>query len=114
MNKGGAVDLGWSNIQMVGADHSSGCLTPDQHITVGGEAAGYFFSAHDYVIYHAGNTNLFCDMEIFNELYRPTHLLIPISGHFTMGTREAALAVTKFLTPAFSGDPHALWNFPSS
>ena len=112
MNKGGAVDLGWCNIQMVGADHSSGCLAPDQHMTVGGEAAGYVFSAHDFALYHAGDTNVFCDMEIINYLYRPTHLLLPIGGHFTMGPREAALAVTKFLTHASVVIPMHYGTFP--
>lgn len=85
---------------MVTADHSSGCMAPDQNLHVGGEPAGFVLAAHDFSIYHAGDTNVFCDMETINYLYRPTHLLLPIGGHFTMGPREAAYAVMKFFTHA--------------
>ena len=51
-------------------------------------------------IYHAGDTNVFGDMGIIDQLYKPTHLLLPIGGHFTMGPREAALAVARYLKQA--------------
>jgi L-ascorbate metabolism protein UlaG (beta-lactamase superfamily) len=38
------------------------------------------------------------DMDIINGLYKPSHLLLPIGGHFTMGPREAAYAISRFLT----------------
>ena len=44
-------------------------------------------------IYHAGDTNVFGDMRLIGELYRPDIAILPIGGHFTMGPREAALAV---------------------
>ena len=44
-------------------------------------------------IYHAGDTNVFGDMRLIGELYRPDVAFLPIGGHFTMGPREAALAV---------------------
>jgi L-ascorbate metabolism protein UlaG (beta-lactamase superfamily) len=44
-------------------------------------------------IYHAGDTNVFGDMRLIGELYRPDLALLPIGGHYTMGPREAALAV---------------------
>lgn len=85
---------------MVGADHSSGCMAADSNLHPGGEPAGFVVSAHNFSIYHAGDTNVFTDMDIINYLYKPTHLLLPIGGHFTMGPREAAYAVSKFLTHA--------------
>lgn len=96
MNKGGTVDFGFCKVTMVSADHSSGCMT-DHGLTVGGEPAGYVVRAHDFGVYHAGDTNVFTDMGIISELYQPTHALLPIGGHFTMGPEEAAYAVTKFL-----------------
>jgi L-ascorbate metabolism protein UlaG (beta-lactamase superfamily) len=45
-----------------------------------------------FTIYHAGDTNVFGDMSLIRELYRPSLALLPIGGHFTMGPREAALA----------------------
>ena len=43
--------------------------------------------------YHAGDTDVFGDMRLIGELYRPELAMLPIGGHFTMGPREAALAV---------------------
>jgi L-ascorbate metabolism protein UlaG (beta-lactamase superfamily) len=37
-------------------------------------------------------------MELIQELYAPQVAMLPIGGHYTMGPREAALAV-KFLKP---------------
>lgn len=53
-------------------------------------------TAHDFSIYHAGDTNVFAGMEIINHLYKPTHVLLPIGGIFTMGPLEAAYAVAKY------------------
>ena len=99
MNKGGELDLGFCKVQMVSADHSSGCIH-DGNLLVGGEPAGFVLTAHDFAIYHAGDTNVFGDMEIVDYLYKPTHLLIPIGGHFTMGPREAAYCVAKLMRGA--------------
>src|SRR5206468_190586 len=44
-------------------------------------------------IYHAGDTNVFLDMQLIRELYAPDLACLPIGGHFTMGPREAARAV---------------------
>jgi L-ascorbate metabolism protein UlaG (beta-lactamase superfamily) len=43
-------------------------------------------------IYHAGDTNVFGDMQIIRELYAPDIAMIPIGDHYTMGPREAAYA----------------------
>jgi L-ascorbate metabolism protein UlaG (beta-lactamase superfamily) len=40
-----------------------------------------------------GDTNIFADLEIYGELYRPHVVLAPIGDHFTMGHEEAAYAV---------------------
>ncbi len=43
--------------------------------------------------YHAGDTTVFGDMRLIRDLYRPELALLPIGGHYTMGPREAGLAV---------------------
>jgi L-ascorbate metabolism protein UlaG (beta-lactamase superfamily) len=64
-----------------------------------GVAAGWVLSVADGpVLYHSGDTNVFGDMNLIRELYQPKVAMLPIGGHFTMGPKEAALAV-KFLTP---------------
>ena len=50
------------------------------------------------MLYHAGDTTVFRDMELIRELYRPEVAMLPIGGHYTMGPKEAALAV-RFLAP---------------
>ena len=47
---------------------------------------------------HAGDTNVFSDMALVRDLYRPELVCLPIGDLYTMGPREAALAVT-FLEP---------------
>ncbi len=80
---------------MVGADHSAGDWNPGGETTLYlGEPAGFVVRLENGgTIYHAGDTNVFGDMRLIGELYRPDLALLPIGGHFTMGPREAALAV---------------------
>ena len=95
MNKGGTVDVGEIAVTMVGADHSAGDWNAGGETTLYlGEPAGFVVRLENgYTIYHAGDTNVFGDMRLIGELYRPDLALLPIGGHFTMGPREAALAV---------------------
>lgn len=97
MNKGGTVGVGDVSLTMVTADHSCGVGAgeglPDLY---GGTAAG--FVAHLPVgeggpIYVSGDTNVFSDMAIIRDLYRPDTAFLPIDGHYNMGPREAAYAV---------------------
>lgn len=93
MNKGGTQEVADVRVTMVSADHSCGILDGDQ-IVYGGEAAGYVIELEDgFTLYHAGDTNVFGDMALIGELYRPDVALLPIGGHFTMGPREAAKAI---------------------
>ena len=93
MNLGGTVQLGDVAASMVDARHSSGAEDKDGTHYVG-VAAGYVLSiANGPVLYHAGDTHVFGDMRLIGELYQPQIALLPIGGHFTMGPREAAIAV---------------------
>jgi len=59
-----------------------------------GEPAGFVIEMENgFRIYHAGDTAVFSDMRLIGELYRPDIALLPIGGHYTMGPREAAMAV---------------------
>ena len=95
MNKGGTFRVGEISITMVGADHSAGDWNPGSETTLYlGEPAGFVIRLENgYTIYHAGDTNVFAEMRFIGELYQPNIALLPIGGHFTMGPREAALAV---------------------
>jgi len=95
MNKGGTFAFGDIGVTMVGADHSAGDWNPGAETTLYlGEPAGFVIRLENgFTIYHAGDTNVFAEMRFIGELYRPNLALLPIGGHFTMGPREAALAV---------------------
>jgi L-ascorbate metabolism protein UlaG (beta-lactamase superfamily) len=98
MNLGGTVQLNDVAATMVEAKHSAG--THDETGThYAGVATGYVLTIADGpVLYHAGDTAVFGDMKLIQELYRPEVVMLPIGGHFTMGPREAALAV-RLLVP---------------
>ncbi|MGD0096485.1 MAG: metal-dependent hydrolase [Terracidiphilus sp.] len=93
MNLGGTVKLDDVAATMVEAKHSSG--TQDErgsHYL--GVAAGYVLTIADGpVLYDAGDTAVFGDMKLIGELYRPEVAMLPIGDHYTMGPREAAVAV---------------------
>jgi L-ascorbate metabolism protein UlaG (beta-lactamase superfamily) len=93
MNKGGTQRVGDIEVTMVHAVHSCGIQDGDQ-IIYGGEACGYIVRLPGgLTIYHAGDTAVFGDMKIIGDLYAPDVALLPIGDHYTMGPREAALAV---------------------
>ncbi len=94
MNLGGTVQLGDVAASMVEAKHSSGAQDKDGTHYVG-VAAGFVLSVADGpVLYHAGDTHVFGDMRLIGELYHPEVAMLPIGGFYTMGPKEAALAVS--------------------
>ncbi len=94
MNKGGSLSLSGLNIHMVHADHSCGITDDDGSIVYGGEAVGFVIDFPNGVrLYHAGDTNVFSDMALIAELYRPNLAMLPVGDRFTMGPRETARAL---------------------
>jgi L-ascorbate metabolism protein UlaG (beta-lactamase superfamily) len=119
MNKGGTVDLGFVKLTMTHAVHSCGILDGDR-IIYGGEAAGYVLTMLDgRRIYFAGDTNVFSDMALIEELYHPELAVLPIGDLYTMSPLEAAKAVELLKVkrvipmhfgtfPPLTGTPEAL------
>ena len=62
-------------------------------------ACGYVIEipAHDVRLYYAGTTNLFSDMKMINDFYKPNVAMLPISGVLGMDPRTAAYATKNFL-----------------
>ncbi len=99
MNLGGTVQLGDVAATMVEAKHSSAAQDADGMHEVG-VATGFVLTiAGGPVLYHSCDTAVFGDMQLIHELYGPTVAMLPIGGHYTMGPKEAALAV-RLLAPA--------------
>ncbi|ABW01902.1 metal-dependent hydrolase [Caldivirga maquilingensis] len=69
-------------------------MTPALHSSTHGSPVGFVIKSPEAVIYHAGDTGLFSDMELIGRLYKPDVALLPIGGYFTMSPREAAYAVS--------------------
>src|ERR1039457_3098183 len=92
MNKGGSQTVGEMTVTMTHAVHSCGILDEGK-IVYGGEAAGYVLHLEGgRVVYFAGDTSVFSDMALIEQLYHPQLVFLPIGDLFTMGPREAALA----------------------
>jgi len=53
-------------------------------------------SAGEPTVYHFGDTDIFGDMALINELHQPKIAMVPIGDRFTMGAKTAALAVKRF------------------
>lgn len=98
MNLGGTVQLNEVAATMVEAKHSAAAQDEDgTHYT--GVATGFVLTIEGGpVLYHAGDTAVFGDMQLIHDLYAPTVAMLPIGGHYTMGPKEAALAV-RLLSP---------------
>lgn len=112
MNKGGTVTpLGRGiRIHMVPAEHSSSLdlvISPPPDWTTkmlrhldAGAPVGYVVELEDgFSIYLSGDTDVFGDMALINQFFKPDLAIVSIGGHFTMGPRRAAYAVRELLKP---------------
>ncbi|ABM27105.1 metal-dependent hydrolase [Nitratidesulfovibrio vulgaris] len=82
-NIGGTVECAGVRITMTQAYHSSESGVP----------VGYIVTMPDgFTFYHAGDTGIFSEMELWGRLYAIDLALLPIGGVFTMDPRQAALA----------------------
>jgi L-ascorbate metabolism protein UlaG (beta-lactamase superfamily) len=94
-NKGGTVEVAGIRFTMTNAFHSSSA--PDG--SYAGEPAGFVVETDGQRIYFAGDTCVFGDMQLIARLYEPTVAVLPIGDHFTMGTKQAALALELLGNP---------------
>jgi L-ascorbate metabolism protein UlaG (beta-lactamase superfamily) len=94
MNQGGTVETNGLRISMVPAIHSAGDLLGAPTPLYLGNPVGFVIELENgFKVYHSGDTVAYGDMQVTAELYQPDIAVIPIGGHFTMGPREAAMAV---------------------
>lgn len=92
-NVGGRLQVGDVTIHVVPAMHSS---------TPGGRPVGYVLTFKDgRSLYHSGDTWIFGDMALIQELYHPQVLLLCVGGGpYTEDPATAALAVRKYFHPS--------------
>jgi len=93
-NHGGTVDCGGFTVTFVNALHSSSYGDDNTYL---GNPNGLVLHFPDgKSLYHMGDTDIFGDMALINELHRPKVGIVPIGDRFTMGGAVAALACQRF------------------
>jgi L-ascorbate metabolism protein UlaG (beta-lactamase superfamily) len=92
-NKGGTIEWEGVKITLTDANHSSSAFEDGKFVYLG-EPAGLVFELEDgTTVYFAGDTNVFGDMQLIGRIYSPDVAVLPIGDHYTMGPREAAVAL---------------------
>jgi L-ascorbate metabolism protein UlaG (beta-lactamase superfamily) len=99
MNTGGTQDVGGIRVTMTRAYHSSALETPDGPMYAGMPNGVIVQPPGLASVYHAGDTDVFSDMQLIARLFAPKIAILPIGDWFTMGAKGAALAA-EFLRPA--------------
>ncbi len=105
-NVGGKFTVGDVTITLVPAMHSS---------EPGGRPLGFILEASGApTIYHSGDTWIFGDMALIEEIYAPSVLLLQVGGGpFNQDPETARLAVTKYFTTATTIVPMHFGTFAS-
>lgn len=99
MNTGGTVEVLGCQVTMTWARHSSGIVDGDRML-YGGNPGGYVVALPDgYTFFHAGDTDIFSDLQLIGEIHRPELIFLPIGDHYTMGPRIAARACQLLAAP---------------
>jgi len=89
-NKGGTVEAAGVRFTLTNAFHSSSSDDGDYL----GESCGIVVTLEDgKKLYFAGDTCVFSDMQLIGRIYSPDVAILPIGDHFTMGPKEAAVAL---------------------
>jgi len=92
MHVGGTFTFDFGTARVFPAFHGSG--------VPGGHAAGFVFDTPEGIVYHAGDTSLFGDMQLLDGVV-VDHIdlaLLPIGSNFTMGIDDAVIA-TRWINP---------------
>ncbi|MBY8915195.1 metal-dependent hydrolase [Nitratireductor sp. L1-7-SE] len=96
-NHGGTVDCGGFTTTFVNALHSSSSAGEGGANTYLGNPAGLVLHfPGDKTLYHMGDTDIFGDMALIQELHQPDIGLVPVGDRFTMGGAVAALACRRY------------------
>jgi L-ascorbate metabolism protein UlaG (beta-lactamase superfamily) len=96
INKGGTQEIDGISFTLVNAFHSSSSDEGDYT----GESCGIVIRLEDgTTVYFAGDTCVFGDMALIARIYEPDVAVLPIGDWFTMGPREAAVALELLGNP---------------
>jgi len=95
-NTGGTVHIGGGvAVNFVKAFHSASTEIDGKPVYLG-DACGIVLEGLGKTVYHMGDTDIFGDMALIEELFQPKIGLVPIGDRFAMGARTASLACKKY------------------
>ncbi len=86
-NIGGTVDLGWLQVRLTPAWHTS--TTPSGTVNT---PAGLVITIGGVTVYHLGDTALFSDLAMPGRRGPIDVAIVPIGGHYTMDRHDAVVA----------------------
>ncbi len=89
MHIGGGFNFPFGRVKLTQAFHGSAI---GEEMLAGGNPCGFILELEDKVIYHAGDTGLFGDMQLIGELYDLDLAMLPIGDNFVMGIDDALRA----------------------
>jgi L-ascorbate metabolism protein UlaG (beta-lactamase superfamily) len=96
LNKGGSQEIDGIRFTLVNAFHSSSS-NDGEYL---GEACGIVVRLESGVtVYFSGDTCVFGDMQLIRRIHEPDYAVLPIGDWFTMGPREAAIALDLLGNP---------------
>jgi L-ascorbate metabolism protein UlaG (beta-lactamase superfamily) len=96
MNTGGHVDFGRFSVAFVTAHHSSGTVVDGRSVYLGNPCGVVIAAPGERTLLHMGDTDIFSDMALINEIYAPKIGIVPIGDRFTMGPKLAAMACKRY------------------
>ncbi|MCB8837093.1 metal-dependent hydrolase [Aurantimonas sp. VKM B-3413] len=96
-NTGGTIAFDDFSVTFTQAFHSSGSVEEDGTVTYLGMPNGLVFHTNDGpTVYHMGDTDIFADMALIEELHQPKIAMVPVGDRLTMGAAVAALACRRY------------------
>ncbi len=96
-NTGGTIAFDGFSATFTDARHSSAMMSEDGVSHSLGSANGLMLHFEDEPsLLHMGDTDIFSDMALIDELHKPEIGIVPIGDRFTMGGAVAALACLRY------------------
>ncbi len=97
-NTGGCLVQDDFSVTFCQALHSSGTVVNDASVYLGNPCGLVIKTSEGKTLYHMGDTDIFGDMALINEMHVPDIGIVPIGDRFTMGAKSAALACKRYFS----------------
>lgn len=93
---GGTLECGDFAVTFTKAFHSSSTTLDGRPLYLGNPMGLVVAPKDGPSVYHMGDTDVFGDMALIEELHQPRVGIVPVGDRFTMGPKSAALACQRF------------------